>query len=1126
MPTPKQGLAGLIRQAGQDAKKEAVKARAGGLGGSDGPGGRITSADNVFSILDYIESDWGLHMTLYPAQRFLVKLYYFLELDDTLPAEEHKRIQVRDVLTGALRYTFTEKEYLHYLFNEGRCNIGSQDRERRELILAIGRRAGKCVTGDTLVLTGQGILRIEDVAEAPPEGFTPLSGLVVVQEGARRSVATHFYNGGQKPIHRLKTRSGYGVAGTANHRVKVMTTEGAIDWRYLDDVRVGDYLALSRTTDLWASDYLDVRPYHNQDGHKDVKLPDVLDERWGNLLGYLVGDGSWTCPRSVGVTVEHHETWEHLKTTFTDLLGGYHVNSDKRTENTGAVRCSGVRVRRFLHSLGWNYDCTAFDKSIPWAILRSPRSVVCAFLRGLFEADGSAEGGGRNITFCSASAELVRQLQVTLLNLGIVSNVSAKWNSQTKRYYSTLLIKGVRSRRRFAEYIGFDSHKKRDPMLRALEECQEGKSATDSIPHQLRRVRDLLECVPRNNGARGEPGWSRTKLRVAFGNVCKPGSGEDLSYTRLQTCIAVAEELGVAGAELDHFRELARLDYFFDPVVSKEEAEEQVYDLTVPDGVSFVGNGVVNHNTSLSAIFASYEVYRLLNLNNPQAYYGLPDGNRIQIISVATDKDQAGILFNEVAGHLAKCDYFRPYQANNTQSQVNFRTPFDIEKYGSVYRDNGKFASFNGKASVRLTFKGATGKGLRGAGNIVIILDEFAHFLDNKGTASAEEIYKAVTPSAAAFSPKDPSNPMIPVGTKESRIICISSPLGKSGRFFELFDQAMHGGKGSENMLAVQAPTWEINPTVPLQDLQQAYYADATAFAVEYGAQFSDQMAGWIEREEDLQACIEPGLRPLLRGRPRRPHQMGIDVGLVNDGTFICITHIEDGRIVLDYHEGWRAGEDWRETNPHLLGQYSMDYAKRLKDVARLDFDEIANWVENLTKRFHVSKGLFDRWNGIPLEQALTKKGLKQFTSEHFTRDQTSKMYQTVKSMIWNRTLLLYDYPLPKHSSEVGAARHSGPIEELLSLRAKPVAKNIVIVEAPKKVGAHDDFSDAYVRAIWLAYLEMTDEKFVSHGYWEFRPHAASAASMTNFRALRARQHGVPPRTVPKMGRGLQRFVR
>jgi hypothetical protein len=129
--------------------------------------------------------------------------------------------------------------------------------------------------------------------------------------------------------------------------------------------------------------------------------------------------------------------------------------------------------------------------------------------------------------------------------------------------------------------------------------------------------------------------------------------------------------------------------------------------------------------------------------------------------------------------------------------------------------------------------------------------------------------------------------------------------------------------------------------------------------------------------------------------------------------------------------------------------------------------------------------------------------------------------------MMWNRTLALYDYPLPKHSVDVGAAKHSAPIEELLGLRSKTVAKNIVIVEAPKKKGAHDDFSDAYVRAIWLAYLEMGEEKYITHGLGEYRPHAANSATMTNFRANRARQHGLPPRQGPRVGqRGLLRFSR
>jgi intein/homing endonuclease len=1104
MAVRKAGVAELLRQAGADAKKTIRQSKTDTQSSSDG----------IFDILSYIESDWGLGMTLFPAQRAIVKLYYHLELDDKLPEDPWKQIQIRDVLTEEVRYTLTEKEYLSFLHNEGRCNIGEQDHERRELLLSIGRRAGKCVAGNTLVLTDKGIRPIVDLGSAEEEGFSPLE-VGVAQEGATRSMSSHFYNGGVKPTFKVKSASGYTVTGTGNHRVRVMTPAGVVDWKYLDDIQPGDYLAIHRGTNLWATEYLDVRPFHNEDGRKELDLPDRLDEDWGSLLGYLVGDGSWRNSCGVAVTVEHKETWSYLKGLFTKLFGSWRVQPDRRTACTGRLEYAGVRARRFLDALGWSLEGDRYGKRVPWSIMQSPRSVVCAFLRGLFETDGCAESGGRHVTFSTASPSLAHDVQVLLLNLGIVSNVSLKWNAKTQRHYAILSIKGVRSRALFAEHIGFDSAKKQKPLLAALARAQEGKSDTEAVPHQYRHIRDLLEAVPKRQPRR-EKGWGRTKLRVAFGNSCKPGSRENLSYTRLREALGVAEALGVSARHQEHFRRLLEADYFYDPVAGVSQGEEPVYDLTVPDGESFVANGLVNHNTTLSGIFASYEVYRLLNLHNPQEYYGLPNGNRIQIISVATDKDQAGLLFNEVAGHLAKCEYFKPYQANNTQSQVNFRTPYDIEKFGNVYRENGKFSSFNGKASIRLTFRGATGKGLRGAGNIVIILDEFAHFLD-VGPASAEEIYKAVTPSAAAFSPKDPDNPMKAIGSKESRIICISSPLGKHGKFYALYDQAMRGGKGSDNMLAIQAPTWEINPTVPLSDLQQAYYADPKAFSVEYGAEFNDQVSGWIEREEDLLACIDPNHRPVFRARPRTPHQMGIDVGLVGDGTFIAITHIEDGKIVLDYHEGWYAGVDWRDTNPHLDGKYPTDYAKTLKTVERLDFDEISKWIQVISKRFHIRDGLFDSWNGIPLEQSLHKKGLDQFKSEHFTQDASSKIYQAAKMMMFDEALVLYDFPVPKTNTETGGgSKHAPYISELLSLRAKRLSKNIVRVEAPQKEGAHDDFSDALVRSIWLSVRQLGSEKYASHGYGgNARPHASSGATSKTFQMRRMRQHGLPPRMVP-----------
>jgi hypothetical protein len=318
-------------------------------------------------------------------------------------------------------------------------------------------------------------------------------------------------------------------------------------------------------------------------------------------------------------------------------------------------------------------------------------------------------------------------------------------------------------------------------------------------------------------------------------------------------------------------------------------------------------------------------------------------------------------------------------------------------------------------------------------------------------------------------------------------------------------------------MLAIQAPTWEVNPTVPLSDLQEAYYSDPRAFSVEFGAAFNDQVSGWIEREEDLLACIDPQHRPTMRARPKMPHQMGIDVGLVGDGTYIAITHIEDGKIILDYHEGWYAGVDWRETNPHLGSEYPTEYAKELKTVERLDFDEISKWIQVIAKRFQIREGLFDSWNGIPLEQSLHKKGLKQFKSEHFTQDASSKIYQAAKMMMFNESLVLYDYPIPQKNEESGGGtRHSPYIAELLSLRANRISKNIVKVEAPQKEGAHDDFSDALVRSIWLSVRLLGSEKYASHGHaGNVKKHASTGASLRAYQARKIRSHGLPPRMAP-----------
>ncbi len=114
---------------------------------------------------------------------------------------------------------------------------------------------GKCITGDSLVLTDSGMIELRKLLpeNLKPGEYAPTQIWVHGRNGLERS--SHVYASGRTPTIRLRTRSGFELEGTLNHPVLVATASGP-EWKPLGALTRNDYVAIARGTGTWGKPQL------------------------------------------------------------------------------------------------------------------------------------------------------------------------------------------------------------------------------------------------------------------------------------------------------------------------------------------------------------------------------------------------------------------------------------------------------------------------------------------------------------------------------------------------------------------------------------------------------------------------------------------------------------------------------------------------------------------------------------------------------------------------------------------------------------------------------------------------------------------------------------------------------
>lgn len=270
-----------------------------------------------------------------------------------------------------------------------------------------------CITGDTLVYTSHGLIPMKELYE----GDLP-EGIKVVTDGrmggSHLETPSHFFKSGVKKVYRLVTREGYNLKLTSDH--KVMTTEG---WIEAGKLKKGQKTHILNRGGCFGS----VGTYSE-----------------GVVLGWLIGEGTIKKDKVVlpFFGKEKHDIAPIVLEHANAVADGY--SKTRREYELSVIPVEGrdevrIQSQRFL-ALAEEFGLTDKKHQITDMMFRGTREFNVGLLSALFTADGSVQGTpGRNgvsVRLAQSDEELLRQVQMMLLNFGIASKIYKRRNEHVK----------------------------------------------------------------------------------------------------------------------------------------------------------------------------------------------------------------------------------------------------------------------------------------------------------------------------------------------------------------------------------------------------------------------------------------------------------------------------------------------------------------------------------------------------------------------------------------------------------------------------------------------------------------------------------------------------------------------
>jgi hypothetical protein len=410
-----------------------------------------------------------------------------------------------------------------------------------------------------------------------------------------------------------------------------------------------------------------------------------------------------------------------------------------------------------------------------------------------------------------------------------------------------------------------------------------------------------------------------------------------------------------------------------------EEEGEKRWKQTCNEVIFQLGKGSGKDYTS--TIACSYVVYLLLCLKDPARYYGKPPGDAIDIINVAVNAVQAQqVFFKGFKQRITKCPWF-------------------IGKY------NEKVGSVEFLKSVTVHSGHSQRESWEGYNLLFAVLDEISGFdLDstsgNEQAKTASAIYKMFRGSVDSRFPQF------------GKLILLSFPRFKNDYIQQRYNEVIadkevvirthtfkvdedlpDGTEGNEfsieweedhiisyaepKVFALKRPTWEINPTIKINDLASNFYRDQIDALSRFACMPPEAIDALFTSREKVEkafnnlniAVDETGqFKEWFQPEEGKFYYIHVDLAQKHDHCAVSLAHV-DKWVTM------KMAGAYTNAQPYVIVD-AVRYWTPTKERT-VDFTEVKNYIISLKQRgFNIKRVTFDRWNSFDMMEQLKSYGM------------------------------------------------------------------------------------------------------------------------------------------------------